>query len=459
MDIIVKITQFIACLSLLIVVHEFGHYFFSRLFKVRVEKFYLFFNPKFSILRMKRINKKWQLSWFSKAAPEGWKAYPEKTEWGIGWLPLGGYCKISGMIDESMDTEQMKQEPKPWEFRTRPTGQRLLIMVGGVVFNVIFAMLIYGGMLYKWGESYIANRDVVYGVTVGPLGEEVGLQAGDKIIAIDSKEVVNFGEIALQVIRSKAKTITVERNGELISLPIDANTRVKLRKAPLGAFIAVRDRAVVGAFADTSVAQQAGMQVGDGILAVNGSEIAFFDQLKEAVSAHKGQTVNLSVKRNGSTLTLPVSIPSNGLLGVYNQGTIQATHVAYGLLEAIPQGAVKGVKEVSNYFKDLALIFSPSEKAYTDVGGFIMIGSVFSSTWDWYRFWSLCALISIMLAVVNILPIPALDGGHVLFLLYEVVTRRKPSDKFMEYAQLVGLLLIFALVVYANGNDIARLFS
>lgn len=459
MDIIVKIAQFIVCLSLLIIVHEFGHYFFSRLFKVRVEKFYLFFNPKFSIIRMKRINKKWQLSWFSKSVPEEWKEHPDKTEWGIGWLPLGGYCKIAGMIDESMDTEQMKQEPKPWEFRTKSAGKRLLVMVGGVLFNVIFAMLIYSGMLYKWGETYIANEDVVYGVDAGMLGKEIGLQTGDKVIAVDNQKVEDFGAITLQIVRNKAQAITVERSGERIDLPINPDIRIKLRKAPYGSFASMRDMVVVGAFADTSVAQQAGVQLGDAIVAINDGKITFFDQLKEVVSANKGQAVDLSIKRNDSLLTIPVSIPDNGLLGIYNQGTIRPVHVSYGFFESIPQGAIKCIREVSNYFKDLGLIFSPSEKAYGDVGGFIMIGSIFPSTWDWHRFWSLCALLSIMLAVINILPIPALDGGHVLFLLYEVITRRKPSDKFMEYAQLVGLLLIFALVIYANGNDIIRLFN
>lgn len=459
MDILVKIAQFIVCLSLLIVVHEFGHYLFSRLFKVRVEKFYLFFNPKFSIVRMKRINKKWQFSWFSKSVPEEWSEHSEKTEWGVGWLPLGGYCKIAGMIDESMDTEQMKQEPKPWEFRTKPAGQRLLIMVGGVVFNVIFAMLIYSGMLYKWGETYIANKDVVYGVSVGPLGEEVGLKNGDKIVAVDGETLEDFRTVTLKIVRNKAETITVNRNGENIDLPIAANTRVKLRKASYGTFVSERELATIGAFVDTSLAQQAGVKLDDQIIAVNSENINFFDELKQAVSANKGQTVELSIMRNDSLLAIPITIPDDGILGIYAKRTIPITHDTYGFWESIPKGTIKGIQEVSNYFKDLSVIFSPSEKAYADVGGFIMIGSVFPSTWDWHSFWSLCALLSIMLAVINILPIPALDGGHVLFLLYEVITRRKPSDKFMEYAQLVGLLLIFALVIYANGNDIVKLFN
>ncbi len=459
MDLFVKIAQFIVCLSLLIVVHEFGHYLFSRLFKVRVEKFYLFFNPKFSIVRMKRINKKWQLSWFSSAAPEEWQEHPEKTEWGIGWLPLGGYCKIAGMIDESMDTEQMKQEPKPWEFRTKPAGQRLLIMVGGVLFNIIFAMLIYSGMLYKWGETYIANKDAIYGVAIGPLGEAAGLRNGDKIIAIDGEEVEDLGVITLQIVRNKAKTITIDRNGEQLDIAIEPDTRIKLRKAKYGAFVSERELAIIGAFRDTSAAQQTGIQLDDAIVAVNNEKITFFDELREAISTNKGQTVELSVMRNDSLLAISAPIPDDGILGIYAKRTIPITHIDYSFLESIPQGTIKGIKEVSNYFKDLSIIFSPSEKAYADVGGFIMIGSVFPSTWDWHSFWSLCALLSIMLAVINILPIPALDGGHVLFLLYEVITRRKPSDKFMEYAQLVGLLLIFALVIYANGNDIVRLFN
>lgn len=459
MDILVKIAQFIVCLSLLIIVHEFGHYLFSRLFKVRVEKFYLFFNPKFSLVRMKRVDKKWRFSWFSKSVPEEWKEHPEKTEWGIGWLPLGGYCKIAGMIDESMDTEQMKQEPKSWEFRTKPAGQRLLIMVGGVLFNVIFAMLIYSGMLYKWGETYIANKDVTYGVVSGPLGESVGIKTGDKIITIDGKEVNNFGTITLEIVRNKASVITVERDGKQLDLPIATDIRVKLRKAPYGSFVSPRDLSTVSAFTDSSAAKMAGMQQGDVIIAVNNQKINFFDELKQSVSESKGSKVDILVLRNNDTVTIPTAIPNDGLIGVYAQNTIKSTHVSYGFFESIPQGAIKCIKGVKDYFKDLGVIFSPSEKAYADVGGFIMIGSVFPSTWDWHDFWTLCAMLSIMLAVINILPIPALDGGHVLFLLYEVVTRRKPSDKFMEYAQLVGLLLIFALVIYANGNDILKLFN
>ncbi len=442
MDIFVVVVQFIACLSLLIIVHEFGHYLFSRLFKVRVEKFYLFFNPKFSIIRMKRINKKWQFSWFSKSVPEEWKEHPEKTEWGIGWLPFGGYCKIAGMIDESMDTEQMKQEPKPWEFRTKPAGQRLLIMVGGVLFNIIFAMLIYSGMLYMWGESYIANKDVIYGVVAGPLGEEVGIKTGDKLVAVNGEPIEDFRTVTLSIVRNKAETITINRDGKNIDLSIDAATRIKLRKAQYGTFVSERNLVIVGAFSDSSAAKLAGVQLGDTIVAVNEQSTVFFDEFKQVITASKGLTTAIHVKRANHSLTIPVTIPESGLIGIQVLSSIEPTHISYGLLESIPQGTIKGITGISNYFKDLGVIFSPSEKAYSDVGGFIMIASVFPSTWDWHSFWSLCALLSIMLAVINILPIPALDGGHVMFLLYEVITRRKPSEKFMEYAQVAGMVFI-----------------
>ena len=459
MDVLIKISQFIACISLLVIVHEFGHYLFSRLFKIRVEKFYLFFNPKFSLVRMKRINGKWQFSWLSEAPPAEWKNHPEKTEWGIGWLPLGGYCKIAGMIDESMDTDQMRREPEKWEFRTHPAWQRLLVMVGGVMFNVILAMGIYVGITYKWGDVYVANRDVTHGVSVGYLGEAMGIENGDKIIRVGEEEVESFNAIVISIVRNQAESITVDRNGSLLELPVKVNDRIRLRKTSPENFISPRIPFIAADFTESSPASEAGVKLLDEIVAVNGIPVTFFDEAKQLISECKGEPITVSVSREGGSLDIPLTVSDEGFIGIYPQNTIPYTHISYGFFESIPQGVKKGVNEIGNYLKDLQLIFSPKEKAATDVGGFITIVKVFPGQWSWYSFWTLCALLSIMLAVVNMLPIPALDGGHVLFLLYEIVARRKPSEKFMVNMQLIGFLLLFALIIFANGNDIVRLFS
>lgn len=458
MEIFIKIAQFVVCLSLLILIHEMGHFLFARLFKVRVEKFYLFFNPWLSLVRMKKVKGKWQFAWFSKSVPESWSESPETTEWGIGWLPLGGYCKIAGMIDESMDKEQLKQDPQPWEFRTKPTWQRLFIMIGGVVFNIASAMIFFVAILYTWGDTYIKNTDVVNGIYTSTLAKEMGFENGDKILSLDSIPVDRFEEIPLLIIRRQVKEVLVERDEKHISIPIKPEFRVRLLKERRG-FIDGRQAFYIAQVVDSMPAKKAGIQEGDKVVGVDSIPMTYYDEVVDAFSHKKGGNVTLMIERNDSLIYLPVAVTEDGMIGVRAKQTIKRTHETYGLLQSIPLGIAKGFTSIREYLLDLKLIFTPSSKASSEVGGFITIANVFPGEWNWHAFWSLCAMISIMLAVVNILPIPALDGGHVLFLLYEIITRRKPSDKFMEYATLVGMIIVFALIIYANGNDIVKLFN
>lgn len=443
MDILVKVLQLLLSLSVLVIVHEFGHFAAAKLFKTKVEKFYLFFNPWFSLFKFKK----------------------GETEYGIGWLPLGGYVKIAGMIDESMDKEQLAQEPQPWEFRSKPAWQRLIIMLGGVFMNVVLAILIYIVMMAAFGEQYLPTSSVKYGIQVDSLGNEMGLQNGDKILSIDGNVVENFLKIPAHIIMDQAKTVQIERNGEFINLQIPSGFLSKLIKSENPGFILPRMPVRISGFAKKSNAVEAGLQEKDWILAINGKDIEFFDRynyFSDSVKAHPSGVVEILVDRNGQQLTYPVQVNDEGLVGV----TVGAdpdndfvwNNQKYSILAAIPAGFKKANDGITNYLKQLKLLFAPDVQAYKSVGGFMRIGSIFPATWDWVRFWELTAFLSIMLAVLNILPIPALDGGHVLFLFYELIAGKAPSDKFLEYAQIAGMFLLFALLILANGNDIYHYF-
>ena len=441
MDIVIKILQLLLSLSILVIFHEAGHFLAAKLFRTRVEKFYLFFNPWFSIFK---INFK-------------------GTEYGLGWLPLGGYVKISGMIDESMDKEAMKQPPKPYEFRSKPAWQRLIIMLGGVIVNVILAMVIYVFMLYTWGESYLPTAEAnKYGIAVDSMGVEMGLNDGDKIISIDGTIVEDFNLIPLTLILDEAKYILVERDSMIMNVPIPSGFIGKLVKHKNPGFISVRYPYIVDRFSEGSPAKEAGMQHGDQMISLNGKEMKYFHEYIREIPNLKGQNISISVLRGEDTLSYSFMVPEAGVIGVWSVNPselYQFNTREYNFVQAIPAGIAKGFKGIGDYLKQLRLLFSPEVKAYESVGGFITIGSIFPAEWDWQRFWRLTAFLSIMLAILNVLPIPALDGGHVMFLLYEIIARRKPSDKFMEYAQIVGMVLIFALLIYANGNDIIKLFN
>ncbi|MGL5683542.1 MAG: RIP metalloprotease RseP [Marinifilaceae bacterium] len=448
MDIVIKVLQFLMSLSLLVLFHEFGHFIFAKIFKVRVEKFYMFFNPWFSLFKFKK----------------------GETEYGIGWLPLGGYVKIAGMIDESMDTEQMKHEPQSWEFRSKPAWQRLLIMIGGVLVNVILAYAIYIGILCKWGETYLPNENITYGVVCDPMFQQMGMENGDIIVGLDGKTVERFDEIIPQVMLNTPKTMQVKRNGEVLTLSIPSTLVPQLlemssksyKMSPLLTPRMAMNTVQINSFAPSSLAFDAGIREGDQIIAINGQGFNYYDQFTTLVQSYKGQTIETTIIRSGDTLNYPIQLGAEGLLGIYYNPSYTKFDLVtqhYNFFQAIPAGIKMGNEQISSYIKQLKLLFSHKEEAYKSVGGMASIANIFPAHWNWLAFWNLTALLSIMLAVVNILPIPALDGGHVLFLLYEVVTRRKPSEKFLERAQMVGMVFVFGLFILANVNDIIKFFG
>lgn len=439
MDIFIQASQFILSLSLLIILHEMGHFIPAKLFKTRVEKFYLFFDPYFALVK-KKIG---------------------GTEYGIGWLPLGGYVKIAGMIDESMDKEQMKQEPQPWEFRSKPAWQRLIIMIGGVTVNVILAIVIYAGMMMYYGESYLPNSSMVYGVTADSTAQAIGIENGDKILSVDGIEIERYSQIPIEILLSDKGLIKLERNGEIMEIQISEEDKRDLIKSQ-STLVTPRVPYVVGGFTDSSVAKTAGLMEGDSIVGINGAEMVYFDQYLDAIPKEAGQTVSLSLFRNGAQQSIDVAVPQSGRIGVY---AMPFTHFydletkKYGFFEAIPAGLNKSYNVLSDYIRQFKLILNPKTEAYKEVGGFLMIADQFDTQWNWQRFWSFTAFLSIMLAFLNILPIPALDGGHVVFVLWEMISGRKPSEKVLEYAQMVGFVILLGLIVLANGNDILKLFS
>ncbi|MBA3648139.1 MAG: RIP metalloprotease RseP [Chitinophagales bacterium] len=438
-EVLIKAGQLILSLSILIVIHEMGHFMAARFFKTRVEKFYLFFNPWFSLFSFKR----------------------GETEYGMGWIPLGGYVKISGMIDESMDKEQLNLPPQPWEFRSKPAWQRLIIMLGGITMNVLLGIFIYWMILFFSGEEYIPAANVKYGIVVDSIGIELGLRNGDRIIAIDKEPVENFQKIPGSIIINMARSITVQRNGDQKEIPVSPLMIKKIIDTKSIDFISLRWPFVIKSFASGSVAKNAGLAENDQVIAINGQSTFFYDEVKKMLTANKGHQVDVTVLRNVDTLTRKMLLSSDGLMGVQvapPTDFMQTKIIHYSLFAALPAGVGKAYETLMNYIKQFALIFSPKVQGYKHLGGFISIGNAFESRWDWLAFWSLTGFLSLALAFMNLLPIPALDGGHVLFTLYEMVTKRKPSEKFLEYAQVAGMILLFALLVFANGNDIVGLF-
>jgi len=439
MEIFIKVAQLLLSLSILVVFHELGHFIAAKIFKTRVEKFYLFFNPWFSLVRYKF----------------------KETEYGVGWLPLGGYVKISGMIDESLDKEAMKLPPQPWEFRSKPAWQRLIIMVGGVTVNVLLAFAIYIGILAYWGEQYLPTSEAnKYGIVADSLAQEMGLRNGDKILSVNGHYVEDFSKIPMVLILEEAKTMQVERDGKTVDLEIPAGILGKLVKHRNPEFITYRFPFEVEGFAGTSPAREAGLQLHDKFLTVNGRPAFYFDEFTSVLQDYKGRLIEASVLRGTDTLLFNIQVTPEGKVGISTNRAkfFVLKDTDYTLLEAIPAGFAKTYDGIVNYLKQLKLLFSPEVKAYESVGGFITIGNIFPPTWDWQAFWRLTAFLSIMLAILNLLPIPALDGGHVMFLTYEMVSGRKPSDKFMEYAQIAGMIILFGLLIFANGSDIVRLF-
>ena len=443
MEIVIKLSQFLLSLSILIILHELGHFIPAKLFKTRVEKFYLFFDIKYSLLK-KKIG---------------------ETEYGIGWLPLGGYVKISGMIDESMDKQQMALPPQPWEFRSKPTWQRLIIMLGGVTVNFILAFIIYIGMTYVYGDFYIKNENIKDGIWVtNPAVEKAGLKTGDKLVAIDGKKVVRFvPALSGEVLTSKK--ITVNRNGQEQTITLPDNFIGNFIDADKKSVLGLRMPFVVGALADDSP-NKGQLKAKDILISIEGKPFRYIDEVTTFLEANKGKKFAAVVLRNEKETPVAISVNEKGKLGVglgalkednlEKLGYYKFSKESYGFFESVPIGIQKGFDQLAGYWKQLKAIFNPNTGAYKGVGGFAAIYNVFPDSWSWEVFWSITALLSIMLGVMNLLPIPALDGGHVMFLLYEMISGRKPSDKFLEKAQMVGFVLLISLLLFANGNDIYK---
>jgi regulator of sigma E protease len=438
MEILTQALQFILSLSILIVLHELGHFIPAKLFKTRVEKFYLFFDPWFSVFKVKK----------------------GETEYGIGWLPLGGYVKISGMIDESMDKEQMKLPPESWEFRSKPAWQRLIIMIGGVTVNVILGILIYAMVLFAWGEEFLPTKNLKNGVAVDTLAYQMGLRDGDNILAVDNKTVETINKVPYEVLINKAQSIQVERNGEKLDIAVTEDDLSEMIK---NKYTLVEPRFPFDV--DTVLAGKgaavAGIQKGDKIIAVNNSSTPFYQDVVKALKNNKNLDVQITLLRSADSITTTATVSEDGKLGIGpksldNYFTFETKE--YGFLASFPAGVNKAYDTFDGYVKQLKVLFTVKD-AHKEIGGFVSMGKAYSTTWDWHRFWSFTAFLSIVLAIMNILPIPALDGGHVMFLLYEVITRRKPNEKVMEYAQYAGMIILLALLLYANGNDVVRLFT
>ena len=438
---LVKALQLILSLSILVLVHEFGHFIFARIFKVRVEKFYLFFDPWFSIFKFKPKN--------------------SDTEYGVGWLPLGGYCKISGMIDESMDKEAMAQPPKPYEFRSKPAGQRLMIMVAGVLFNFLLALFIYSMVLFTWGDTFLPLKNVKAGMDYSETFHNVGFQDGDILLKANDTELERFGEDCFRRVLN-AQTVTVLRGGVETVIPIPEDMAQRVMRDKKG-FASYRFPMVVRELGKTesgeSPAAVAGLQPGDSIVSINGIVTPSFYEVGEVLAQNKDKDVLVGFYRVGIPQTLTLHTDTAGKMGIYSVSPFdmyQTVTRKYGFFESFPAGVMLGVNTLKGYVSDMKYVFT--KEGASSLGGFGTIGSLFPAEWDWHSFWMKTAFLSIILAFMNILPIPALDGGHVMFLLYEVIARRKPSDKFLEYAQVTGMFLLFALLIYANGNDIFRFF-
>ncbi|MCB0594846.1 MAG: RIP metalloprotease RseP [Lewinellaceae bacterium] len=445
MDYVIMVGQLMLSLSILIVLHEMGHFFPARLFGTRVEKFYLFFDPWFSLFKYKK----------------------GETEYGIGWLPLGGYVKISGMIDESFDTEQMKQDPQPWEFRSKPAWQRLVIMLGGVTVNFILGFFIYGMVLWNWGEEYLPNENVKYGIFVDSLGQSLGLRDGDHILSVGGQpfEKFNDRQVVREIIINSASSLRVERDGQPREISIDPKFISILashenKDKPL---FSARVPFVAAKMVKGSPAEEAGIQEKDQLIALNGIPTPYFNDFYKIARDKKSEPVEVTVVRDKKdTLSLNMTTTEDGTIGIYPFGAtyfFDTERQEYTLAEALPAGVVMGWSFLRDQAKAFGQIFRGRIKAKDSLGGFGTIGAMFGNEWQWERFWRMTAILSLILAFMNLLPIPALDGGHVMFLLYEAVTGRKPSDKFLEYATMIGFILVLGLVLYANGLDIFRSFG
>jgi len=438
MDILIKALQFILSLSFLIVLHELGHFIPAKIFKTRVEKFYLFFDYKFSLFKTKI----------------------GETVYGIGWIPLGGYVKISGMIDESMDTEQMKQPAQPWEFRSKPAWQRLIIMLGGVTVNFILGILIYIMIVFVWGVDSVKPTDLKYGFSVNELMHEYGFKDGDKILKFDGIEPLDVTDVNRYLfLRGITSLEVMHEDGTVETLAIPENIGDEMWAKGVMEPFSVRTEAVIDTVVVDSPAEKAGLLKNDKIVSVNGNSVGYWQDFTKLIQNSKEGDISVDIERNGTVKTIVLTPREDKTIGVSNSilNSITVEHKDYSFMESIPKGNSLAVWTLKDYITQFKYVFT--KKGATSIGGFIAIGNIFPATWSWQSFWGITAFLSIMLAFMNLLPIPALDGGHVMFTLYEMITGRKPSDKFLEYAQITGFLLLIALLILANGNDVVKLFS
>ena len=437
MEILIKALQLILSLSILVVLHELGHFIPARLFKTRVEKFYLFFDPWFSLVKKKIGN----------------------TEYGIGWLPLGGYVKISGMIDESMDKDQMKKDPEPWEFRAKPAWQRLIIMLGGVTVNLLLGIFIYSMTLYVWNDTYLKNDNVVNGVICSDFAKEIGFKDGDKIIAVDGLGVDRFMDISKNmVLRDDSFIVDVLRGEAFERVEIGDNFIKHWKNSGKKLLFSPRTNVEVASIEKNSSSEKAGILPGDVLLSINGVETEFFDDFRKELLKNKSEVITLGLDRNGNYKTVQVEVSENGTIGFVLNHNLQYSVEKFGFFESFPAGYNLAMSRLGEYISQFALIFNTDNDLAGEMGGFGAIGNMFPSDWDWHRFWDLTAFLSLMLAFMNLLPIPALDGGHVVFLLYEIVVRKPAPEKVIEYAQITGMIILFSLLIFANANDILRMF-
>lgn len=437
MEIVIKIIQFFLCFTILVGIHEMGHFIMARVFKIRVEKFYIFFDPWFSLFKFRRGH----------------------TEYGLGWLPLGGYVKIAGMIDESMDKEQMKQPVKKWEFRAKPAWQRFLVMIAGVVMNVLLAVVIYCGICYTWGDTYFSNDDARWGYNFNETGHNLGFRDGDRILAIDGEKIDNVNLIVNQLILTEGdREVAIERDGKSLTLTLTLDELIRMRQEKgFEELLSLRLPFLIDSVAfDTAAA--AGLQPGDEVVAVNDITGLDYPGYQKLLVQHAGEEVSLVVARGAERDTLMLPVSAEGRIGVMAKNPFTLRTQSYTFWESIPAGIHKTGNVISSYWDQLKMIVQPKTKMYEELGGFIAIGSIFPSEWNWQDFWMKTAFLSIILAVMNILPIPGLDGGHAIFTFWEMITGRKVSDKILEGAQYVGLVIILFLLLYANGNDVYRFF-
>ncbi len=489
--VLIKAAQLVLALSILVFVHELGHFGFARLFKVRVNKFYLFFNPNFSIFRAKKINGKWQFRFFAKNLPDhvrqsvdefgiprtdkkgrpimepapiselddnDWRKHPETTEWGIGWVPLGGYCAIDGMADETTDASMLSAEVKPWEFRAKPAWQRMFIIAGGVLMNFITAAIIYAMMLYAWGESYIPTQEAYLGYDYCQTALNNGFQNGDRILTINGETVENERDIVNKIVIEGKSNITVLRNNQEVAITLPDDFGEQIIAANDAKLTALRVPFVIEAIAPNTPAEMANMQPNDSIIGINGISLPAYSDIVTELNKHKGETITLDFMRADSLMHSSITLTEDGKIGVQIKDPtpyFKAKQIKYGFFQSFPAGIAKGWEGLVNYVKQFRLVFTKA--GAQSVGGFVAIGNMFPATWNWSIFWSFTAFISIALAFMNFLPIPVLDGGYFLMLIYEMITGRKPNDRFMEIAANIGMFLLLALLIFANGNDIIKL--